>query len=247
MEPTNSSNESQRRRIPPSVLVILVASLAGAGISRIQRAFETPPSVESGNAETVSSSEVSHAGATPGHPSSSVGQLPGFNEGRPDETPEQKPSTELDSNDGKLIEPVEVSVDDGTAVADEPESTTVPDAVLKKAMLGTWEDDYKGHRTLTLYSDGTGRMVVELDGIAATLFAKTLTFDEEWNVADGKVTMKATGGEPVGKVKLVLNLHGDSSTQRIIEVTDERMVLIEEPSGTRFEWRRVRASESSED
>lgn len=114
---------------------------------------------------------------------------------------------------------------------------------VEKSMLGTWEDDYKGHRTLTLNADGTGTMVVELDGLAATLFAAKLTFSEEWTVADGKVTMKATGGEPVGKVRLVLSLHGDSSTQRIIEVTSERMILIEEPSETRFEWRRVRSTE----
>ncbi|MFT4559785.1 MAG: hypothetical protein ACKVII_19105 [Planctomycetales bacterium] len=114
---------------------------------------------------------------------------------------------------------------------------------LEKSMLGTWEDDYKGHRTLTLNADGTGRMVVELDGFAATLFARKLTFQEEWTVADGKVTMKATGGEPAGKVSLVLSLHGDSSTQRIVDVTPDRMILVEEPSETRFEWRRVSAAE----
>ena len=113
---------------------------------------------------------------------------------------------------------------------------------LEKSMLGTWEDDYKGHRTLTLNSDGTGTMVVELEGLAATLFAKKLTFQEEWSVVDGKITMKATGGEPAGKVGLVLSLHGDSSMQRIVEVTAGQMVLVEEPSGTRFEWRRVTAA-----
>ena len=100
---------------------------------------------------------------------------------------------------------------------------------------------------LTLNADGTGTMVVELDGLAATLFAEKLTFSEEWAVADGKVTMKATGGEPAGKVQLVLSLHGDSSTQRIVDVTGERMILIEEPSETRFEWRRVRRAEHGVD
>jgi hypothetical protein len=134
-------------------------------------------------------------------------------------------------------------------VAETPKPPTAADEVagsltdVEKSMLGTWEDDYKGHRTLTLNADGTGTMVVELDGLPATFFAKKLTFREEWTVADGKVTMKATGGEPVGKVQLVLSLHGDSSTQRIVEVTSERMILIEEPSETRFEWRRVRGTE----
>lgn len=135
-------------------------------------------------------------------------------------------------------------------VAGEPDFSVAADGFVEtssefeKLMPGTWEDDYKGHRTLTLNADGTGTMVVELDGLAATLFAKKLTFREEWTVADGKVTMKATGGEPAGKVRLVLSLHGDSSTQRIVEVTSERMILIEEPSETRFEWRRVRGAES---
>lgn len=117
------------------------------------------------------------------------------------------------------------------------------DARLAGSMVGVWEDDYKGHRTLTLRPDGTGSMVVELDGLAATLFAAKLTFTEEWSVSDGKVTMKATGGEPAGKVRLVLSLHGDSSLQRIVEVTGDRMILVEEPSGTRFEWRRAAAAE----
>lgn len=147
--------------------------------------------------------------------------------------------------------PVAISPDAARAVLIESEATVVSeDAVatltdLEKSMLGTWEDDYKGHRILTLNSDGTGTMVVELDGLAATLFAKTLTFREEWSVVDGKVTMQATGGEPAGKVGLVLSLHGDSSTQRIVEVTaSSRMILVEEPSGTRYEWRRVPAAES---
>jgi hypothetical protein len=132
----------------------------------------------------------------------------------------------------------------GPLAASSDDATTVSGVAF--SMLGTWEDDYKGHRTLTLRPDGTGTMVVELNGLAATLFAAKLTFTEEWSVTDGKVTMKATGGEPAGKVRLVLSLHGDSSTQRIVEVTDDRMILVEEPSETRFEWRRVRTSDLRE-
>lgn len=135
---------------------------------------------------------------------------------------------------------------DNQTLAEDTESrqsdlaTVDPDETLSKQMLGTWEDDYEGHRILTLRPDGSGTMVVELKGFAATLFASKLTFQEQWSVENGRVTMKATGGEPAGKVRFVLSIHGDSSTQRIVEVTDDQMILIEEPSGTRFEWRRVR-------
>ena len=79
----------------------------------------------------------------------------------------------------------------------------------------------------------------------AMLFAKSLTFQEEWVVDNRRVTMRAVSGEPAGKVNLILSLHGDSSIQKIVEVTADRMILVEEPSGTRFEWRRVPVVETT--
>ena len=159
-----------------------------------------------------------------------------------------RPDSENSTVDGPVsgqnpVDPALPPADSANASA--PAPVADPDAALSKQMLGTWEDDYKGHRTLTLLEGGTGTMVVELGGFAATLFAAKLTFTEQWSVENGHVTMKATGGEPSGKVNLVLSLHGDSSTQEIIEVTEDRMVLIEKPSKTRFEWRRVLESTTS--
>ena len=62
------------------------------------------------------------------------------------------------------------------ACAEESSSSIATDCTLERlsdverSMLETWEDDYKGHRTLTLNADGTGTMVVELDGLAANSF-----------------------------------------------------------------------------
>jgi len=158
-----------------------------------------------------------------------------------------EPASEDPARHASVTEQPEVSGVSAPAPFVSEDSNAVDlDAVLSKKMLGTWEDDYKGHRILTLLADGSGTMVVELDGFAATLFAEKLTFQEKWSVAEGRVTMKATGGEPSGKVGLVLSLHGDTSTQKIVEVTDDRMILVEQPSGTRFEWRRVRNSETQQ-
>src|SRR5262245_36376898 len=44
-------------------------------------------------------------------------------------------------------------------------------------LLGTWQDHYKGKRTMTLKEDGTGTMRCELSGVQATLFASKLRFD----------------------------------------------------------------------
>jgi hypothetical protein len=237
MGATNPQPESEKRRLPSSFLVIVVAVLAGAGVSRMLRAVSTPE--ESGGSTQVNAPlepDSSAANSTSGTAQELAEQLSSQSiaaESADDESTRR----ELAGRIGELI------ASDRQAAPDQPVGSVAGEdsaAETRKRMLGTWEDDYKGHRTLTLNADGTGTMVVELDGLSATLFAKKLTFREEWTVADGKVTMKATGGEPAGKVQLVLSLHGDSSTQKIIEVTSERMILIEEPSETRFEWRRLR-------
>jgi len=116
----------------------------------------------------------------------------------------------------------------------EPESET-----LIQRMAGLWEDDYQGHRTLTLREDGTGVMVVELSGIAARLYAPKLTFQQTWSVDGEILTMQATGGEPAGKVNLVLKVFGRESRQRILEVTPEILKTVDLADDTEFEWRRV--------
>lgn len=137
----------------------------------------------------------------------------------------------------------------GDAAADEPTDGTVrPDADTSQAKIdrarltGVWEDDYQGHRTMTLRPDGTGRMVVELDGVAASLFASTLTFGEEWSFDEDSqlITMTATGGEPQGKVNLVLKLYGRQATYRVVDVSKTRLILVDQADGKRYEWRRVK-------
>ena len=84
-------------------------------------------------------------------------------------------------------------------------------------------------------------MVVELEGVAATLYAKKLTFDEEWEIQDGVLIQKLLGGKPEGRVKLIMSTMGDSSRQEILELTAERMHLRDLKSdGTiEYDWQRV--------
>ena len=118
-----------------------------------------------------------------------------------------------------------------------------PDERFRKAMLGTWEDDYRGHRVLTLNEDGSGVMVVEPEGLAAFTYAAKLTFHERWTVNDGTVRMDATGGQPALAVQMILKVYGSSATFRTEEITGARMILIDLADNTRFEWRRVKADQ----
>lgn len=132
-----------------------------------------------------------------------------------------------------------------------PESEPVAsaDEQHRAKIVGTWQDEYQGKRTLTVHADGTATMVVELEGVAATLYAKKLTFDETWEIQDGVLTQKLLGGKPEGRVKLIMSTMGDSSRQEILELTAERMHLRDlKGDGTiEYDWQRVGNDDASDE
>lgn len=131
---------------------------------------------------------------------------------------------------------------DALANSAEPSGAQDANARSRAKIVGEWEDDYQGKRHLTVKEDGTGTMVVELDGIGKKLFAAKLSFDLEWSVADGRIVMKTLGGEPKSKVQLVLKLYGNEADYKILELTEERMLLLDGDGKTRYDWRRPAAT-----
>jgi hypothetical protein len=126
---------------------------------------------------------------------------------------------------------------DSTDGGDEPASSD-PDERHRRAITGKWHDEYQGKRHLTVRADGTATMVVEPNGIGKKLFAAQLTFEIEWSVADGRVTMKMLNGEPKSKVQLILKIYGQEADYTILELNDERMLLLDADGKTRYDWRR---------
>lgn len=116
------------------------------------------------------------------------------------------------------------------------------DERARKKLLGKWEDDYQGKRHLTVAEDGTGTMVVELDGIGRRIFADRLAFDLQWTASDGRITMKTLGGQPRSKAELVLKLYGREAEYRILELTDDRLLLLDADGTTKYDWRRPGSS-----
>ncbi len=135
------------------------------------------------------------------------------------------------------------------AAAGLPNESPAP-LTVQQRMLGVWEDDYQGHRILTLKDDGSGSMVVELSGAAASLFADRLLFNQKWVFDDKQqlVTMTAVDGEPATKVNLVLRIYGREATYKVEDVTDKLLVLIDQADQKRYEWRRAeKSAANSED
>jgi hypothetical protein len=123
----------------------------------------------------------------------------------------------------------------------QPPSET-PDERATRQILGVWSDNYQGKRTMTLQPDGVGSIVVELEGMTANLFAAQLTFEIRWKVENGRLHKKVLGGEPKARVNMVLSTLGDETDEEILELTPDRLLLLDKDGKTQYDWRRLRAN-----
>lgn len=121
--------------------------------------------------------------------------------------------------------------------------STDPDARFRSIVFGTWEDNYQGKRTMTLKEDGTGTMIVELNGLRAALSAPRLTFYMKWSLKDGRLKKQTISGEPEAQVKMILSTMGDHVDEPILELTEDRLLLLDKDGKTKYDWKRVNAKQ----
>jgi hypothetical protein len=126
-----------------------------------------------------------------------------------------------------------------TLVAGEEPAEPNKDAEYRRLLVGVWEDDYQGKRTMTVLEDGTGAMLVELSGLKARLFASRLRFDMVWSIEEGRLKKKTVGGEPSAKVRMILRTMGNQVDEPILELTKTRLLLLDANGKTQYDWRRV--------
>ncbi len=107
-------------------------------------------------------------------------------------------------------------------------------------VLGVWEDEYQGKRTMTLEEDGTGTMVVELSGWRAALSAPRLRFDMKWVVEGAHLKKQTIRGEPEAQVKMILQAMGDRVDEPILELTEDHLRLLDQDGKTKYHWKRVK-------
>ena len=119
-----------------------------------------------------------------------------------------------------------------------PPQPVDPDASDRSLVLGTWHDEYQGKRTMTLNEDGTGTMVVELSGWQAALSAPRLKFNMKWSLAGGRLKKQTISGEPAAQVKMILSTMGDHVDEPILELTADRLLLLDRDGKTKYDWKR---------
>ena len=91
---------------------------------------------------------------------------------------------------------------------------------------------------MTLNEDGTGTMVVELSGWRAALSASRLKFNMKWSVEGGHLKKQTISGEPEAQVKMILKAMGDHVDEPILELTEDRLLLLDQDGKTKYDWKR---------
>jgi hypothetical protein len=124
------------------------------------------------------------------------------------------------------------------------DSSPGDDAERRRLVVGIWEDDYQGHRTMTVRPDGTATMVVELHGVKAALYASRLVFEMTWSLEQGRLKKRTVSGEPPKRVKAILKLMGDRVDEKILELNHDELVLLDQDGKRQYYWRRVKSGSS---
>ncbi|WP_020473574.1 hypothetical protein [Zavarzinella formosa] len=130
-------------------------------------------------------------------------------------------------------------------VPEKQSPSETPEEKTRRLLVGTWQDEYKGKRTMTLNADGTATMLVELKGVQAVLMGPKLRFDMKWSLMDQILTKITVSGEPADKVNFILNTMGNTSNETLQEVNEEHLLTLDKDGKTKYDWKRVAKDDTS--
>ena len=111
---------------------------------------------------------------------------------------------------------------------------------IQQALEGDWTGYYQGHRKLSVRADGTATMVVEPEGLAATLLAPKLTFDVLWTVNGENLEFETLSGVPKEKVQIIVQMYGRKRSHKILGLQAAKLELLDEDGVTEYVWNRVK-------
>ncbi len=94
---------------------------------------------------------------------------------------------------------------------------------------------------MTVRADGPATMLVQLQGWKAALYASELQFDMVWSIDAGRLKKRTTGGRPAARVKAILATLGDQTEEQILELTADRLLLLDRDGKRQYDWRRIPA------
>ena len=59
-----------------------------------------------------------------------------------------------------------------------------------------------------------------------------------WSLQDGRLMKRTIGGKPETRVNMILRVMGDRVDEPILELTGQRLLLLDKDGETKYDWRR---------
>jgi hypothetical protein len=132
------------------------------------------------------------------------------------------------------------SAETATPSESEPVEQVDPEtARLNKLIVGDWQQDYYGERTLSVKADGTATMTILPSGVFAFGFGPKIDLTMFWSVKDGHLDYGVNGGSPDDKVKLAAKTWGDHWVEKIITLDENKLDLLSVDGSSHSIWERV--------
>lgn len=125
-----------------------------------------------------------------------------------------------------------------------PSAADAEAARTVKLLLGSWTRESYGTRTLTIHEDGTAKMVIKPSSGYSFVFGPVINIEVKWELKDGHVDYKVTGGTPADKVDLAKKTWGDHWHEKIDKL-DEKTLILQGEEGDKYEWTRIEDPERS--
>ena len=120
----------------------------------------------------------------------------------------------------------------------DPAPAPVPFTFDVERLIGSWRDSFCGQRTLTLNSDGTATMLLELDFARRLLYGKRLTFDMRWTVNESILTFEILTGSPLDAARSAMKVWGEKFEYRVVQLDGEQLQAWTSDDSTLYKLRR---------
>ncbi len=145
----------------------------------------------------------------------------------------------------QLPGPVAVASDDAAPV-EVSEQTTQEEAQpetdsREQQILGVWQQEKFGRRTLTILPDGKARMLIEPAGAWSLAFGKQIEAEMFWKLEDDRIIYGMTSGTPANKYEIAVKAWGDHWNEQLTELSAERLVVTADDGAVSI-WQRVPAA-----
>lgn len=120
--------------------------------------------------------------------------------------------------------------------AEQPDPET---ARRNRLIVGNWQQDYFGKRTLSVKADGTATMTILPSSLWQVAFGPKIDLTMFWSVKDGHLDYGINGGAPADKVKMAAKTWGDHWVEKIIELDEQKLDLLSVDGSTHSIWERA--------